>query len=97
MPTYSKLYHNAFAKDIKKFDKALKLKVADCIEKIALEPTIGQKLTAELSDVYSYHFSYNKSEYRIAYMIKEDEVLIYFISVGSRENFYRQLKRRFEQ
>ncbi len=92
--TYSKTYHSAFAKDIKNFDKPLKLKLLNTIDKIALQPSIGEMLTGDLSGVYSYHFSYDKTQYRIAYIAQEDEVLIYFVSVGSRENFYDKLKNR---
>lgn len=96
MQTYSKTYHNAFAKDIKNFDKPLKLKLLNMIDEIVSNPLVGKMLTGNLSSIYSYHFSYDKTQYRVAYTVEEDKLLVYFISVASRENFYKQLKRRLD-
>jgi mRNA-degrading endonuclease RelE of RelBE toxin-antitoxin system len=44
--------------------------------------------------VYSYHLKYSGVDYRIAYTINDNELIVYFISAGTRENFYKTIKRR---
>jgi len=34
-------------------------------------------------------------EYRMAYQIKEQEVVVIIMQIGTRENFYEELKKRF--
>jgi mRNA-degrading endonuclease RelE of RelBE toxin-antitoxin system len=41
----------------------------------------------------SHKLYYHKTNYEIAYRIYEDEGLIVIILVGTRENFYDELKR----
>jgi len=46
-----------------------------------------------LSNLYSYHFRENKVEYRIAYEVKEETVIFYYM-IGKRENLYKNIETR---
>jgi len=91
---YRQEFHPSFRKDLKNLDKPLRQKIFDLLDYIAQSPNIGERLTGDLGDIFSYHFSYSGTQYRIAYTLKESEIIIYFISVGVRENFYTKLKSR---
>ena len=75
-------------------NKQLKQLFVENIEKIRNDPAIGQMKTGDLSGVYVYGFRYNKTEYRIAYLIKknDDGTLTTIILIGEHENFYDELK-----
>ncbi len=51
--------------------------------------------TGDLRGVYVHGFYYNKTEYRIAYLIKvnDDGTLTTIILLGEHENFYDDLKK----
>ncbi|MBU0981617.1 type II toxin-antitoxin system RelE/ParE family toxin [Patescibacteria group bacterium] len=73
---------------IKKADPPLKAKIKDEVLKIAENPKIGEALTGKLKQLSSHHFHFMKTQYRIAYRVKGDLIIVV---VGSRENFYRDL------
>ena len=75
-------------KFIHKADKPLKEKIRLEILKIAKEPKIGKMLKGELRDFLSHHFSFKAVQYRIAYRILDNLIIV---SIATRENFYRDL------
>lgn len=83
-------------KRIKKQGKVFKKKVTPILEVLAKNPTQLQveKLSGELSFVYSYHFGFSGTSFRLAYMINEKEKKITVLLVAPRENFYKILKER---
>lgn len=87
------ILHSA-AQYLKKLDRPLKLKVIQLLEEIARNPLQGQKLTGDLKAVFSQHFRDNGVEYRVAYLFHETEGRIIVILVGTRENFYLELRKR---
>ena len=89
---YNIIYLSSFEKDVKKIDKVLKVKLKESIEKIKEYPEIGYLLTGDLQGFRSYHFKNNNVEYRIAYIIDDNNLV--FIKFSKRENFYEELKRR---
>lgn len=74
---------------IKKADKHLKGKIKEEVLRIADNPKIGKNLSGKLKALRSHRFTFTKTQYRIAYEIKDDLIII---SIASRENFYRDLK-----
>lgn len=92
--SYKQDFHTAFRKDIKNLDKPLRKIIFDTLDKIAQNPTLGDSLSGDLMGIYSYHLKYRGIDYRIAYAINDNELLVYFISAGTRENFYKTIKRR---
>ena len=76
-------------------DKKLRKLFDDAIEVIREDPTAGQVKTGDLAGVYVYGVHYNKTEYRVAYMVdyKPDGSLSIIVMIGVHENFYEELKR----
>ena len=68
-------------------------KFKSAIRDISKNPHIGSLKIGDLNGIYSYDMYYNKTNYEIAYIIKNDEVCIFIILIGERENFYKELKR----
>ena len=73
---------------IKKADKPLKSRFEEEVLRIAENPKIGPQLSGKLHALRSHHFSFIKTQYRIAYTVKDDLLIV---AIGTRENFYRDL------
>ncbi|MHB1253951.1 MAG: type II toxin-antitoxin system RelE/ParE family toxin [Candidatus Humimicrobiaceae bacterium] len=81
-----------FLKKIK--EKPLKLAFRKTINNIIQNPYGGEPKTGDLSGVYCCDFFYNKTNYEIAYtIIDKNNKTVVIILVGTRENFYNELKR----
>ncbi|MBI4235279.1 type II toxin-antitoxin system RelE/ParE family toxin [Candidatus Peregrinibacteria bacterium] len=77
-------------KFIKRADKSLKEKIKGEVLKVQKNPSIGEKLKGEkLKGVLSHHFVFVGVNYRIAYKVIGDLIVI---SIATRENFYRDLQ-----
>lgn len=89
-----RLSQNAF-KFIKKLkDKKLKELIRLNLEKLKEDYKIGELKTGDLKGIYSLDVFYNKTNYEIAYIvIDENIVIINVIMIGTRENFYKELKK----
>ena len=83
------------SRQLNKFDKPVRTKVIAVLEKIAENPFIGDRLKGDLATIYSYHLQVTGVEYRIAYQIREQEIVVVVMQIGTRENFYEELKRRY--
>ncbi len=73
---------------IKKADQPLKDKIKEEVLKIADQPKIGEQLSGKLKNLRSHHFRFVRTQYRIAYTIKNNLIII---TIATRENFYRDL------
>jgi len=85
-------------KNLKKLskNKHLKSKFKIGINEILQDPYgVGVPKTGDLVGVYGYDLYYAGTNYELAYTIEKSdtELEIFLILVGSRENFYEQLKR----
>ncbi len=75
-------------------DKNLKKLIEEAINDIAEDYSIGEAKTGDLSGIYGYDVFYNKTNYEISYTVEEvDNKIIIVIMVGTRENFYNELKK----
>jgi len=76
-------------------DKNLVAAYQDALSKISNDPyKAGEEKTGDLAGIYCRNIFYNKTNYEIAYRIFEDDKqFVVVILVGTRENFYRELKR----
>ncbi|HPZ00713.1 MAG TPA: type II toxin-antitoxin system RelE/ParE family toxin [Clostridiales bacterium] len=82
------------AKFIKKIkDQKLKQLYREAVDEICKDYTIGKPKTGDLSGIYGYDIYYNKTNYELAYTVAFAEEIIVVIMAGTRENFYEQLKR----
>jgi len=76
-------------------DKQLKIAFKEAVTSIRENPEIGEAKTGDLSGIYSLDVYHNRINYELAYRIYEDENgdIIVIIMAGTRENFYKELKR----
>ncbi len=82
-------------KFIKKIsDKRLKDKIKLGLDKIRDDYTVGSRKTGDLRGFWSLDIFYNKTNYEICYeVIEDDGKVIIVVMIGTRENFYKELKR----
>lgn len=58
-------------------------------------PYAGEKLSGVLNFLYSFHFKFNNTHYRLAYTLDLDNKFIIIHFANTRENFYEKLCRLF--
>ncbi len=75
-------------------EKGLKEAFSKAINLIAADPAIGEQKKGELSEIFCYDVYYDCTNYEIAYFICEKNGgTVIIVMIGSRENFYDDLKR----
>ena len=77
-------------KKLTKKNKPLAKKFKKSIEKVNETPHQEAKV-GDLKGVWGYGFRFNKTDYRLAYIIIEEKVCIFIIGVGTRETFISSL------
>lgn len=83
-------------KQCKKQGKVFKKEVSKILLSLKANPNPPQteKLTGELKYIYSYHFSFGGTAFRLCYLVNTPEKTLTVIMVGPRENFYKILKQK---
>ncbi|MDM8539377.1 type II toxin-antitoxin system RelE/ParE family toxin [Desulfobacterales bacterium HSG17] len=85
---YRDEYHPQVKKDLKKLDTPIRKKIKDDFIPVILKnPEIGVSLTGDLNGIQSYHFTYARQQYRIAYIVDEDEKIVFIQMVAKRGDF----------
>jgi putative component of toxin-antitoxin plasmid stabilization module len=76
-------------------DKQLKSVCKAAIYRIRENPHIGNVKPGDLSGIFSLDVYYNGTNYELAYRISRPDngEIIVVIMAGTRENFYKELKR----
>jgi mRNA interferase RelE/StbE len=87
---YSILYTSEARSFIETCDKKIKHQLKTAIERIALMPEIGKRLTQELSRFWSYR----SGDYRIIYRVSHSEVVIVIVAIGHRRDVYEKMSRK---
>lgn len=82
-----------FSRLYKKLHDNIVVDVDSAIEKIQHNPEIGDRKVGDLAALRVLKFRSNGQLYLLGYTLDETICLIYLESVGSHENFYRDLKR----
>jgi len=85
------LQANTFIRSAKKLHKNQKADLDSAIRAIFKSPESGEAKKGDLDGVYVYKCKITNQVYLIAYQF--DEKSITLLSIGSHENFYRDLKR----
>lgn len=80
----------AIGRKIKKLKKQEKKALDDAILDIIGSPDIGQEKVGDLAGVFVYKFKKNKQHTLLSYTFNDHEINL--LSLGSHENFYRDLK-----
>lgn len=88
-------YYSSVKKDLKKLDRPVLIFLKNEIfPGIKENPYQGKLLHGEFYGLRKYVFSFKGVAYRIAYEIKQDRKVVLLILVSTRENFYKELRRR---
>jgi len=82
-----------FLRQYKKLNDKTAKDVDDAVVQVAKNPTIGEKKKGDLSELWIYKFKSNIQLYLLGYSVDDGLRLIYLESIGSHENFYRNIKR----
>jgi len=93
---YELRYKPPVVKYLKKIkEKGLAALFKNALLEISADPyNAGEAKTGDLAGLHCRDIHYNKTNYEIAYQIIEtDEKLVVVILVGTRENFYNEVKR----
>ena len=93
---YELVVLNTAARQLRKFDEQIRTRILYELEKITDNPYRGEILKGDLSTIYAYHSKIKGVEYRIAYQIKEQEIVVVVLQIGTREKFYEELKKRLK-
>ncbi len=94
---FKERYHPAVKKDLRKIDRDAREKIKDVwLPKLLSEPHEGKELTGPLSGIRSYHFKAGKVQYRIAYVLEENDFIINVLMIAKRESFYQILSKRIK-
>ena len=92
---YKLKFHKKVDKDLSKLSVDLRKElVKKHFPKLAKNPFSYPILKGKLKNYRKYSFKYKNSDYRIAYSIKNKEIIIYVVMIAPRENFYKKLKLR---
>lgn len=84
-----------FRKAVKKLHKRQKQDLDDAIRTLIDDPLLGQQKKGDLSFLRVYKFSMNKQHTLLGYSYYEDTLVLELITLGSHENFYRDVKKLF--
>lgn len=87
------LFTNTFERAAKKLQRKQITQLEDAIDDIIKNPLIGELKKGDLSQVYVHKFRINKQLTLIAYTYNQTSKIITLLSLGSHENFYRDLKK----
>ena len=74
-----------------KFDRLMQAdrkrgeQIAKAIDRLALNPNLGEFLKGEWKGYYKYR----TGDYRIIYRVEHHKLLIYVITIGDRKDVYR--------
>ena len=74
-------------------DKQLLMTMKNAINELKKNPFSGSQKTGDLRGFYGYDVQNKRVNYEIAYRIYEENKLIVIVLAGTRENFYKELKR----
>lgn len=92
---YEILFSPAAERFFKKLkEKPLKATYKKALQKISINPYIGQPKRGDLFGIYGFDVRYKGINYEIAYTINEvNSKKVVVLLAGTRENFYEELKR----
>lgn len=83
----------AFERAAKKLHRNQIKLLEDAIDQIAENPELGDMKKGDLGGVRVYKFRIHNQLVLLAYRHEDDNKVITLLSLGSHENFYRDLKK----
>jgi len=86
------LQTNRFQKTVKKLYANQKTDLDNAIKQLINNPEIGELKKGDLTGVRVYKFKMQNQLTLLGYRFIDDEPCLLILSVGSHENFYRDIK-----
>ncbi|NIS09989.1 MAG: type II toxin-antitoxin system RelE/ParE family toxin [Candidatus Dadabacteria bacterium] len=80
-----------FGRKVKKLSKKEKEVLDKQIQSILNDSDLGEEKKGDLLGVRVHKFKMNKQRMLLAYEVSDDELLL--LTIGSHENYYRDLKK----
>lgn len=80
-------------KQYEKFDQHIKKKLKHNLQQLEEKPYEGFSLSGKYADLRYIKITHKGVNYRAVYDISEDEKLALVIFLGTRGNFYKELRR----
>lgn len=98
---YTIKFHPEAEKEFLELDKGVRERVAKQLVKIASHPELGERLGNRNGiDLSGYRKMYaEKKKIRIVYEVVEEEILIYIMAIGERDDMavYKTALKRFRE
>ena len=88
-------YKPPFKKFVKKQTRSFQLVIEDEVETIIQNPLTGEGKKGGLSGFRIHKFSYQGQKFLLSYVIQTGGIV--FFTIGSHENFYRELKKYLKE
>jgi mRNA-degrading endonuclease RelE of RelBE toxin-antitoxin system len=82
-----------FNKTVKKLKENQKSCLDDAIKVLIKNPNSGTQKSGDLSYLLVYKFKMVKQEVLLGYSYQDGSVILELLSLGSHENFYRDIKK----
>jgi hypothetical protein len=89
------MYKPPFRRFVKKQTRPLQLAAEDEVERIAEDPLIGESKLGDFQRIQVHKFKFQRQSFLIAYRLAGPDFTFY--SMGTHENFYRDLKRYLKE
>ena len=83
----------SFDRAVKKLKPNQKKDLDKAVREVAEDPQIGQQKKGDLSYLKVHKFKMNNQLTLLGYEYENGELFLTLISVGTHENFYRDIKR----
>lgn len=87
------LITTTFSKQVKKLHKNQKKDLDEAVKKVVEDPDIGELKKGDLNGVQVYKFKMVNQLTLLAYEFYPQKEQLVLLSLGSHENFYRDLKK----
>jgi len=86
-----KIYQSgSFERKVKRFNKNEKSSLDNEIKQIVQDPSVGIEKKGDLKGVFVHKFKIKTALYLLSYRLVHDGIEL--ITIGSHENYYRNLK-----
>jgi mRNA-degrading endonuclease RelE of RelBE toxin-antitoxin system len=96
-PVYTVKFASVVKSDVRKLDKQLQRIIKEeHLTSIEKDPFKAVPLLYEFKGLWSYHFNYKGTQYRIIYEIYPEDKIVLVIMIRSRERLYEALRRRIK-
>ena len=80
-------------KQYKNFDRHIQDKIKSYLKQLEETPNKDFTLSGKYADLRYIKLTHKGVNYRVVYDISEDDQLILVMFLGTRENFYKELRR----